>query len=675
MLSYKEKYLKYKEKYINFKNKGGTLIEVENCMRDDYYIDDIIFTVSRNKINLEKLLKIIKSKKIFTFTDFMNIEQIFNNLNNIKSYINYYKRVLLQKKIKGLQKGKEMHNKLYELLLSSKYDKEKLNQFMKENILDNISEVNNLIYNQQILDKLKILKRELEELEKQKQITPQQLQQQQIRQQLLKDKVRSPEELLSEQFIRKQNIVILDRYINLIEQNILNIDLITIENDGSSYNNNLWQQILKSKDDEEKVENYRNILLKLFEISKKLKYKNILSYHQQKQKLEQLEYDVLNEKLLTFLRNMRDNHLLLKNQVDKNKITDLKTFKEEHKKFIEKKYGKISKLIQDNIIINNFIESLRWIVYKYYNLLMIKSTSCKSYKESIFVYEFYNKTTKVLIGVVYFDLNYEKGYSSGHITEFKKKYSYRNTFQENIVVIPIIHLYVDFTDIIPSLSEIKSKLFHEFGHAIHTILSQNNYQILSPNEMRADYVEIMSLFFELYILEEELFSRFLVKEPIEVKENPKEYDKLPKSELYKDFDFENYFNENENVFLGRINFLLMCLLEIRLKVLPLEELQSLNIIDYSERYLQKLKTTHGLPNYVSYIYNIFKFERIYTYPIYYVYYDAHIIAKQIRTAFKGTLFNPDKINMYINDIINKADIYDIVEEIEKFIPKLSDLSH
>ena len=193
--------------------------------------------------------------------------------------------------------------------------------------------------------------------------------------------------------------------------------------------------------------------------------------------------------------------------------------------------------------------------------------------------------------------------------------------------------------------------------------------------MRADYVEIMSLFFELYILEEELFSRFLVKEPIKIKENPEEYDKLPKSELYKDFDFENYFNENENVFLGRINFLLMCLLEIRLKVLPLEELQSLNIINYSEHYLQELKTTHGLPNYVSYIYNIFKFERIYKYPIYYVYYDAHIIAKQIRTAFKGTLFNPDKINMYINDIINKADICDIVKEIEKFIPKLSALSH
>ena len=146
--------------------------------------------------------------------------------------------------------------------------------------------------------------------------------------------------------------------------------------------------------DEEKVENYRNILLKLFEISKILKHKNILSYHQQKQKLEQLEYKVLNEKILIFLQDMRDNHLLLKNQVDpENKITDLVTFKAAHKIFIQKKYGEISKLIQDNINVNNFIESLRWIVYKYYNLLMIKSTSCKSYKEFIFVYEFYNKTS------------------------------------------------------------------------------------------------------------------------------------------------------------------------------------------------------------------------------------------------------------------------------------------
>ena len=666
MLSYKEKYLKYKEKYINFKNMGGTLVEVENCMRDDYYIDDIIFTVLRNKINLERQLKIIKSKKIFTFTDFMNIEQIFNNLENIELYIEYYKRVLLQKKIKGLQKGKEMHNKLYNFLLSLKYNKEKLNEFMKENILNDIYKIKNLIYDEQILDKLKILKEQLEESE-QKQLT-----QQQLRQQQLKDKVRSPEELLLEEFFRKQNIVILGRYINLIEKNILNIDLLTIENDAFSYNDSLWQQILKTTKNEEKVEKYKNILLKLFEISKKLKYKNILSYHQQKQKLEQLEYDVLNEKLLRFLQDMHEHHLLLKNQVDpKNQITDLGTFKEAHKTFIETKYGEKSKLIQANINMNNFIESLRWIVYKYYNLLMIKSTSCKTYKDSIIVYEFFNRTTRLLVGVVYFDLNYNMRFSRGYIYEFRTRYSYKNTFLENIVVVPIIYLYVDFTELIPSLSEIKSKLFHEFGHAIHTILSQNNYQILSPNKMRADYVEIMSLFFELYILEEELFSRFLVKELIEVKENPEEYDKLPKSELYQGFDFENYFNENENIFLGRINFLLMCLLEIRLKVLPLKELESLNIIDYSQHYLEELITRHDLPKYVSYNYNIFKFERIYKHPIYYVYYDAYIIAKQIRSAFKGTLFNHDKINMYINDIINKADIYDIVEEIKKFIPKLS----
>ena len=75
MLSYKEKYLKYKEKYINFKNTGGTLIEVENCMRDDYYIDDIILTVSINKSKLEEnIRRILTSIKSFTFGDFMTIE-------------------------------------------------------------------------------------------------------------------------------------------------------------------------------------------------------------------------------------------------------------------------------------------------------------------------------------------------------------------------------------------------------------------------------------------------------------------------------------------------------------------------------------------------------------------------------------------------------------------------
>jgi Zn-dependent oligopeptidase len=88
-------------------------------------------------------------------------------------------------------------------------------------------------------------------------------------------------------------------------------------------------------------------------------------------------------------------------------------------------------------------------------------------------------------------------FSRGYIYEFRTRYSYTNTEGINVVVVPIIHLYIDFKKI--SLFEMKSRLFHEFGHAIHTILSQNNYQELSPYNMRAEYAEIMSQFFELYI--------------------------------------------------------------------------------------------------------------------------------------------------------------------------------
>jgi len=642
MKNYKEKYLKYKQKYINLIKTGGTLIEVENCMRD-YYVDDIIFTIFINKIRLENNIKNIKSKKMLTFNDFMNIEEVFNNLNNIESYIEFYNRILLIKPIKK-SRNKPIHNELYDLLSVSDDKKNVINIFTKEKILNKIYNINKLLFDQEILNKFKNLKRELE----------------------LQIHFKS----LEDEFFHEQNIIILNRYINLINNYFLNKELQTIKDETFAYNNRLWIELTqKDVPISTKIENYKNILLKLLETSIKLKYENILSYHQHDQKVGFLKFEEINTLLINYLIQFNEKHLLLETELLKinptSEITTLEDFDAKHKIYIREKYDQISELIKTQINVNNFIESLRWIVYKYYNLLMKKSTSCKPYKDTITVYEFFNKTTNKLVGVIYFDLIYNVG-SRGYISEFRKKYRNIN------IVVPIIYLYVEFRDTIPSLIEIKSNLFHEFGHAIHTILSQNNYQMLSPNKMSADYVEIMAQIFELYIFEKELIKRFFIIEDIKVKDIP-DYDDLPISPLFENVDFEKYFNDSQNKFLNNIKFILSCLLEINLKVLPEEKLKSLDIIDFSNTLLQDLKSRYKLPNYVTFKEDVFKFSRIYKYPIYYAYLISSIIKDQIKELFGESLFDSVKTNIYIKDILTKGDIFNIYHEIKKFIFKLNQL--
>lgn len=657
MLSYKEKYLKYKKKYINLKKTGGTLIEVENCMRDDYYIDDIIFTISRNESKLKENIRKITSKELITFDDFMTIEEVFNALNNINSFVAYYKKILLLK-VKISPNKKSIHNKLYTFKseVPALPDKYHIEKFFNENVLNKIKAIKKLLYDKKILDKLRQLKSKLEKVH----APP------------LETKIETAQLQLSQNFCRKQNIAILDRYIDLIEKNLLNKELQQIEDESSQYMNSLWFELTKSTDTNLQNENYKKILLKLHETATHLKFPNILAYHQQKQKVPLLKFEEIEKLLLDKLIEANHNHSLLREKVDpEKKITTIEEFNKEHESFIERTYGIKSKLIQDNINVPNLIESLRWIVFKYYNLLMVKSKDCKPYKDSIIVYEFFNLTTKSLVGVVYFDLNYDMGFSRGYIYEFRTRYSYTNTEGINVVVVPIIHLYIDFKKI--SLFEMKFRLFHEFGHAIHTILSQNNCQELSPYNMRAEYAEIMSQFFESYILEKELLSRFLVAEPIESRDIPN-YDDLPKQTLYDDFDFAVYFIDFENKFLDSINYFLSCLLEINLKVLSKEELERLNISEYSAQFLQKLKDEYSLPSYVSYKKQIFKdFEQIFKYPIYYVYLFALMITQQIRAAFGETLFDIVKTNLFINDILKIGNIFDISGEIKQFLFKIKQI--
>ena len=656
MSSYKEKYLKYKEKYINFKNKGGTLVEIQNCMHSDYYIDDIIQQIKILKKMITNMIGEIIIKKVISIPDFLYLEDAFNYVYNIKSFVGYYIRTLLIE-MKESPNKESKHNELYNLLcaidkeipvikgtikysytLKEIYEKKKncIDKFVTNNIKNELYNILDLLNNKELL---KFLQELLDNVLKTSNVNT---------------------------FIVKQIIDVLNKYIYTIDMKInnrLTNEQIKAESD---YIKQKWLDIQNSStSDENKILYYRQMFLNFLENTNLTGHQNILSYHQYKVGVNIRSFKDIQKILIDNLIIFNEKHKLLEMKFDiKTSINTKEDFQKLHENFIKTKYGDVHNIINSNININNLIEGLRWIVYKYYNLLMIKSPDCSGYRKDIKVYNFYNKTTNILVGVIYFDLNYNQVESKGYIYEFRTRY---NNIDININILPIICLYVDFK--VVNLSEIKSKLFHEFGHAIHTILSQNHYQKLSPNTMKFDYVEIMSQFFELYILEKEFINRFLVNENISIRHIP-DYDNLSKTKLYDSINFEEYFNESENTFLNNIQYLLISLLEIKLKVLSEEELNKLDIISYSENFLQELKQIYKLPNYVSYKTEVLKFNRIYSYPLYYVYIISLLKVNEIRHTFGATLFNNEKTNIYIDDILSKGDISDVASEIDSLITKL-----
>lgn len=660
MLSYKEKYLKYKEKYINFKNTGGTLVEIQNCMHSDYYIDDIIQQIKILKKMIKNIIGEIIIKKVISIPDFLYLEDAFNYVYNIQCFTGYYKRTLLIE-MKESPNKESKHNELYNLLcaidkeipvikgtikysytLKEIYEKKKncIDKFVTNNIKNELYNILYLLNNKDLLISL---------------------------QELLDNVLKTPEK---NTFAVKQIIDVLNKYIYTINMKINNKLTNQQIKEECDYIKQKWSEIQNSfTSDENKILYYRQIFLKFLKNTKLTKHANILSYHQYKEGTTFQNYQEIEKILIDNLILYNSKHKLIEKEFNiQTPINTKEDYQKLHENFIKTKYGDAHNIINSNININNLIEGLRWIVYKYYNLLMIKSPDCSGYRKDIKVYNFYNKTTNILVGVIYFDLNYNQVESRGYIYEFRQRYN-NIDIDRNILIniLPIICLYVDFK--VVNLSEIKLKLFHEFGHAIHTILSQNHYQKLSPNTMKYDYVEIMSQFFELYIFEKEFINRFLVNKDISIRPIP-DYDNLSKTKLYDSINFQEYFYESENTFLNIIEYLLICLLEIRLKVLSEEELNELNIINYSDNLLQHLKRTYKLPNYVSYKTEVLKFNRIYSYPLYYVYIISLLKVNEIRDTFGATLFNNEKTNIYIDDILSKGDISDVALEINSLITKL-----
>lgn len=145
--------------------------------------------------------------------------------------------------------------------------------------------------------------------------------------------------------------------------------------------------------------------------------------------------------------------------------------------------------------------------HKLYGLTFVKREDIQKYHSEVTVYEvLYNNKHFALLYTDFFPRNGKK--AGAWMTSYRGQYKTKN---DNIR--PHISIVCNFsrpTKETPSLltfSEVTT-LFHEFGHALHGILADTNFESLSGTNVYWDFVELPSQFMENFCYEKSFLQTF-----------------------------------------------------------------------------------------------------------------------------------------------------------------------
>lgn len=187
-----------------------------------------------------------------------------------------------------------------------------------------------------------------------------------------------------------------------------------------------------------------------------------------------------------------------------------------------KPYFQLEKVIDGVFLLSN----------KLYGLTYKPNASIPVYNPDVKAYEVYDAAGKFQ-AILYLDFFPRPGKSGGAwMTSFRSQYK-----KGNDDVRPFISIVTNFTkptDKEPSLltfDEVTTFL-HEFGHALHGMLTECTYSSLSGTSVYRDFVELPSQIFENWALEKDYLDLFAV--------NYKTGEKIPQELVQKIVDSRNF---------------------------------------------------------------------------------------------------------------------------------------
>jgi len=178
-------------------------------------------------------------------------------------------------------------------------------------------------------------------------------------------------------------------------------------------------------------------------------------------------------------------------------------------KLREKRFSFSEEEMKPYFPLNQVLDGAFLHAEKLYGVEFKKTEDVETYNKDVQVYEVSSKENGDFIGLFFTDFHPRASKRSGAwCTHFRSQGLLKGKVQR-----PHVSIVCNFskpTETKPSLLTFNETrtLFHEFGHALHELLSQCHYSSLSGTSVYWDFVELPSQIMENWVLEEESLKLF-----------------------------------------------------------------------------------------------------------------------------------------------------------------------
>ncbi len=167
----------------------------------------------------------------------------------------------------------------------------------------------------------------------------------------------------------------------------------------------------------------------------------------------------------------------------------------------KQKYALDDNLLKPYFELENVRKGLFMVVNKLYGIKFIERKDIPVYHKDVKVFELKDADGST-IGIIYMD-NYQRSSKRGG--------AWMNAFRKEVKIngkriIPIVYNVTNFPPKVPgkpvllNIDQVRT-MFHEFGHALHGLLSQCTYYRVSGTEVSRDFVELPSQIMENWAIE------------------------------------------------------------------------------------------------------------------------------------------------------------------------------
>lgn len=307
-------------------------------------------------------------------------------------------------------------------------------------------------------------------------------------------------------------------------------------------------------------------------------------------------------------------------------------------KLRKSEYNLEEETVRQYLSLNNVKSGIFFLANRLYNITF-RPLKAPSYHTECEVYEVIDSNDKPL-GVLYFDLHPREGKSSGAWCGTYVDQSYKDGQR----VCPVVSIVCNFTRPVGSTPALLSideteTLFHEFGHALHSLFAEVKYKGLANVE--GDFVELPSQIMENWAFAPEMLRQYAV--------HYRTGEVIP-DEIINKISKASKFNEG---------FATTELVAAALADLDIHSLQSADKIDVMEFERNALTDKRGLIPQIEPRYHYTYFSHIFNggYSAgYYFYTWAEVLDKDAYQAFieSGDMFSSDVATRFRKEILSRG---------------------